>query len=116
MSCWPTGVSVLSLNCAVGDRIVGTEKRGTYRHYVTTAVLAHWSTVKPAYRVTLGDGTEMSPVGTTAFSRAEAWKHVTGAMSGPDRRPYLTTNDSLLDRPHGSDRRGVQRLRRGGQP
>ena len=32
----------------VGDRIVGTEKRGTYRHYVTTEVLAHWSTVKPA--------------------------------------------------------------------
>ena len=41
----------------VGDRIIGTEQRGTYRQYVETEVLAHWSTVKPAHRVTLADGT-----------------------------------------------------------
>src|SRR5207247_1498317 len=36
----------------VGDRIYGTERRNRYRHFVTTEVLAHWSTVKPANRVT----------------------------------------------------------------
>src|SRR5215218_9153378 len=35
----------------VGDRIIGTQRRDTYRHYVVTEVHAHWSTVKAAYRV-----------------------------------------------------------------
>src|SRR3954468_15954584 len=43
----------------VGDRIVGTEKRGQYRYYVTTTVLNQWSTVKPAFQVNLADGTEI---------------------------------------------------------
>jgi DNA repair photolyase len=80
----------------VGDRIVGTEKRGTYRHYVTTEVLAHWSAVKPAYRVTLQDGTEIVASGDHRFLTKRGWKHVVGAMPGPDQRPYLTRNDNLL--------------------
>jgi DNA repair photolyase len=79
----------------VGDRIIGTEKRETYRHYVTTDVLAHWSTTKPAYRVTLADGTELVASADHRFLTGRGWKHVTGAMSGPDQRPYLTTNDEL---------------------
>src|SRR5207237_9375148 len=43
----------------VGDAIVGTEVRGHHRHLVATHVVAHWSTVKPAYRLTLADGTEL---------------------------------------------------------
>ena len=80
----------------VGDRIVGTERRGTYRHYVTTDVLAHWSTVKPAYRVSLADGTELTASGDHRFLTGRGWKYVTGSMAGRDRRPYLTTNDALL--------------------
>src|SRR6201996_6538648 len=37
----------------VGDRIYGTVRDGWYRRYTITTVLAHWSTVKPAYRITL---------------------------------------------------------------
>ncbi|MFW3172386.1 intein-containing Rv2578c family radical SAM protein [Geodermatophilus sp. CPCC 206100] len=80
----------------VGDRIVGTEVRGSYRHYVTTEVLAHWSTVKRAHRVRLADGTELVASGDHRFLTGRGWKHVTGAMAGRDRRPYLTTNDELL--------------------
>ena len=80
----------------VGDLIVGTEKRSTYRHYVTTEVLAHWSTVTSAYRVTLADGTEIVASGDHRFLTGRGWKHVTGALGGPNQRPYLTTNDSLL--------------------
>ena len=80
----------------VGDRIVGTERRGTYRHYVTTEVLAHWSTVKPAHRVTLADGTTIVASGDHRFLTGRGWKHVTGAMSGPMQRPYLTTSDEML--------------------
>ena len=79
----------------VGDRIVGTEKRGTYRHYVETEVLAHWSTVKPAHRVTLADGTKIVASGDHRFLTGRGWKHVTGAMGGANQRPHLTTNDKL---------------------
>jgi len=80
----------------VGDRIIGTEKRGTYRHYVTTEVLAHWSTVKPAFRVALGDGTELVASGDHRFLTGRGWKHVTGSDSGPNGRPCLSTDDVLL--------------------
>ena len=40
-----------------GDMVYGTVRQGAYRRYVPTAVLDHWSTVKPGYRVTLEDGT-----------------------------------------------------------
>src|SRR5438045_5529882 len=42
-----------------GDVIYGTTRRGAYRRYVKTRVVAHWSTVEPAYRLTLEDGTEL---------------------------------------------------------
>jgi DNA repair photolyase len=80
----------------VGDRIVGTERRGTYRHYVTTEVLAHWSTVKPAHRITLTDGTEIVASGDHRFLTRRGWKYVTGTMAGHDRRPHVTMNDELL--------------------
>jgi DNA repair photolyase len=80
----------------VGDRIVGTEKRGQYRYYVTTEVLAHWATVKPAYQVNLADGTEIVASEDHRFLTGRGWKHVTGTMSGAGQRPYLTSNDSLL--------------------
>src|SRR5437870_6481927 len=34
----------------VGDEIYGTERRGWYRRYVKTRVLAHWETQKQCYR------------------------------------------------------------------
>jgi DNA repair photolyase len=79
-----------------GDRIVGTEVRGRYRRYVTTEVLAHWSTIKPAYRVTLEDGTELIASGDHRFLTNRGWKFVTGAYGGPEQRPHLTTNNELL--------------------
>jgi DNA repair photolyase len=80
----------------VGDGIIGTEKRGTHRQYVTTSVLAHWSTVKSAYRVTLGDGTAIVASGDHRFLTGRGWKHVTGARGGANQRPFLTTNDTML--------------------
>src|SRR5713101_6143447 len=34
----------------IGDELYGTERRGWYRRYVKTRVLARWSVIKPAYR------------------------------------------------------------------
>ena len=80
----------------VGDRIYGTERRGTYRRWVTTEVLAHWETVKPAVRVTLEDGSTLVASPEHRFLTKRGWKHVTGTMSGPQQRPYLTLNDELM--------------------
>src|SRR6201986_1645405 len=80
----------------VGDAIYGTVRDGFYRRYVTTEVLAHWSTVKPAYRVTLEDGTTLIASGDHRFLTQRGWKHVTGAEQGPEQRPFLTTNNKLM--------------------
>jgi DNA repair photolyase len=80
----------------VGEYIYGTIRRGRYRRYVVTQVLDHWSTIRPAYRVTLSDGTELVASGDHRFLSRRGWKHVTGAMGGALRRPYLTQNDTLI--------------------
>ena len=79
-----------------GDAIYGTVRQGFYRRYAITTVLAHWSTVKPAYRVVLEDGTQLVCSGDHRFLTERGWKHVTGTESGPLRRPHLTVNNKLM--------------------
>jgi DNA repair photolyase len=79
-----------------GDRIYGTVRRGTYRRYVITEVDDQWSTRKPAYRVTLEDGTELITSGDHRFLSDRGWKHVIGAEYGPLQRPHLTMNNKLM--------------------
>lgn len=78
----------------IGDEIVGTEKQGDYRRYVRTTILAKWSTQKPAYTVTLADGTQLTASGDHRFLTDRGWKHVTDADSG--QRPHLTTSNRLM--------------------
>jgi DNA repair photolyase len=80
----------------VGDAIYGTVRDGYYRRYALTEVLAHWSTVKPAYRITLEDGTKLVTSGDHRLLTERGWKHVTGAEQGPDQRPFLTLNNKLM--------------------
>jgi DNA repair photolyase len=80
----------------VGDAIYGTVRDGSYRRYVRTEVLAHWSTVKRAFRITLEDGTRLVTSGDHRFLTGRGWKHVTGAEQGPDQRPFLSTNNKLM--------------------
>jgi DNA repair photolyase len=81
----------------VGDRIIGTRTDGHDRRYVATQVLAHWSTVKPAFRLTLRDGTELIVSGDHRFLAAHrGWRHVVDALPGRGQRPSLTTSDELL--------------------
>ena len=79
-----------------GDAIYGTVRRGSYRRYVPTTVLAHWQTVKPAYRITLEDGTWLIASADHRFLTGRGWKHVTGAEQGADRRPHLTVGSKLM--------------------
>src|SRR3954452_17367325 len=79
-----------------GDRIYGTVRRGKYRRYVVTDVLAHWETFKRPYRVTLADGTELVGSGDHRFLTDRGWKHVAGSERGRWRRPHLTVNNKLI--------------------
>ena len=78
-----------------GDRIYGTERRGSCRGYVPTVVLDHWQTEKEAWRVTLADGTQLVASADHRFLTERGWKHVAPA-EGPGQRPFLTSNDSML--------------------
>jgi DNA repair photolyase len=81
----------------VGDKIYGTVKSGYYRRYALTTVLAHWSTVKPAYRVVLEDATQLVCSGDHRFLTERGWKHVIGTeWGGPLQRPFLTVNNKLM--------------------
>lgn len=77
----------------IGDRIYGTVRRGYYRRYVLTEVQAHWSTIKPAYRITLEDGAEVVASGDHRFLTERGWKHVTNNDRGVDRA-HLTINNT----------------------
>src|SRR5437867_2797066 len=79
-----------------GDEVYGTVRSGDYRWYVKTGVKAQWSTVKPAYRVRLEDGTELVTSGDHRLLSDRGWKYVTGSEQGADRRPHLTLNNKLM--------------------
>jgi DNA repair photolyase len=77
---------------AIGDRIIGTRVEGRYRRYVITEVLDHWSSVKPAFRTTLEDGTELVTSGDHRFLTDRGWKHV----RADGDRPHLTRANALV--------------------
>jgi DNA repair photolyase len=80
----------------VGDDIYGTVRDGRYRRYVRTTVLAHWSSVRPAYLTELEDGTQLKTSGDHRFLSGRGWKFVTGTQQGRGRRPHLTVGTPLL--------------------
>jgi DNA repair photolyase len=80
----------------VGDAIYGTIESGRYRRYARTTVLAKWTSVRSAYRVTLENGTELITSGDHRFLTNRGWKHVIGAEQGPLQRPHLTTGVSMM--------------------
>jgi DNA repair photolyase len=80
----------------VGSEIYGTLRRASYRHYIKTRVLAHWSVIKPAYRILLEDGAELVAGADHRFLTERGWKFVIGRTGGDPRRPYLTENSELV--------------------
>jgi DNA repair photolyase len=79
-----------------GDEIYGTVRSGWYRQYTRTRVLAQWSVIKPAWRITLEDGSSLVAGADHRFLTERGWKFVTGKRQGCDRRPHLTTGNKLM--------------------
>ena len=80
----------------LGDVLYGTKRQGWYRRYVKSRVLAHWSVVKPAYRVTLADGTSVVAGPDHRFLTERGWKFVAGEQHGAAQRPHLTTANKMM--------------------
>ena len=76
-----------------GDTVVGTMGAGACRRYVPTTVLDHWSTSKPAFRVTLADGTRLVSSGDHRFLTDRGWRHVSPAEP---RHPALAVGDLMF--------------------
>jgi DNA repair photolyase len=76
-----------------GDEVMGTEVVGGERRYIATAVVDRWETCKPAYRVTLSDGTELVASGDHRFLSEDGWRYV---ASAPDGERPLTEGVRLL--------------------
>ncbi|MFL5827788.1 MAG: radical SAM protein [Thermoleophilaceae bacterium] len=79
-----------------GDLVYGTEERGTQRQLIPTEVKDQWASTKPAYRVTLRDGTELVASGDHRFLTADGWEHVTQSEPGSEERPHLTDGIELV--------------------
>jgi DNA repair photolyase len=80
----------------VGDALYGTRLDEGERRYAESRVLAHWSTTKPAYKVTLADGTELIASSDHRFLTGRGWRHVTGRAHGLGRRPHLTSRHAMV--------------------
>ncbi|XVQ15403.1 intein-containing Rv2578c family radical SAM protein [Spirillospora sp. CA-255316] len=73
-----------------GDRVCGTGRApgaggsaaGAGRRLVATEVVDHWRTFKPAYRLVLGDGTELVASGDHRFLTERGWRHVAAHAGG----------------------------------
>jgi DNA repair photolyase len=75
-----------------GDAVMGTVGAGRHRRYAPTTVLDHWSTAKPAFRVTLADGTRLVASGEHRFLTDRGWRHVSPARPGC---PALAVGDRM---------------------
>ncbi len=80
----------------VGEHIYGTSREGVHRKFEITTVLDKWSSIEPAYSVELEDGTELITSDHHRFLTKRGWKYVSGADSGPFKRPHLTPGLKLL--------------------
>jgi DNA repair photolyase len=99
----PEGGTKALADLRPGDAVCGTARGPSGRRCVTTTVLDHWSTAKPAFRVRLANGDELVASGDHRFLTDRGWKHVTRAEPGSAPRPYLTRHHTLVgpDREHG---------------
>ncbi|MBB5959456.1 DNA repair photolyase [Saccharothrix tamanrassetensis] len=78
---------------SVGEEVFGTREG----RFVTTRVRAHWTTVKPAYRLTLEDGTQVVASGDHRFLADDGWKHLTpGRCADFEERPFLVKGARLV--------------------
>ena len=94
-SLWPTAARDRSREVRKWRPDLRHARRGPYRRYVTTEVLDHWSTVKPAFRITLADGTELITSGDHRFL-TEPWLEARHGAGRPRSARSSRPNNALM--------------------
>jgi DNA repair photolyase len=82
-----------------GDALCGTAVSEKGRRLVLTHVHDHWSTTKPAFRVSLEGGAELVTSGDHRFLTDRGWRHVDAGSGLP--RPHLGVGSRLAARTDG---------------
>ena len=82
-----------------GDPVCGTAVSAQGRRLTLTHVHDHWSTTKPAFRVSLEGGTELVTSGDHRFLTDRGWQHVDAGPGLP--RPHLSVGTRLAARTEG---------------
>jgi DNA repair photolyase len=77
----------------VGDGIFGTVGEGADRRFTVTEVLDKWAEDKPAYAVSLENGTELVASAEHRFLTDGGWGHVSALQPGP---PSRTPSSALV--------------------
>ena len=86
------GGNKLLADLQIGDDIVGTREVGSVRRYSKTSVVAHWSVIKPAYRVTLANGNQLVTGADHRFLGERGWRFVTPNNHGQ----HLSIEEKLM--------------------
>jgi DNA repair photolyase len=79
-----------------GDVVCGTAGRGRHRRYARSRVLAHWSVIRAAFRVTLEDGSCLVAGADHRFLTRRGWKFVGGAAGPRPAGLRLAPGDELM--------------------
>ena len=80
----------------IGDEVYGIEQDGVYNKYVKSVVTNKLITNTKSYKIILSNGNELICSGNHQWLTNRGWKYTTGDMTGPDRKPHLTTNNRLV--------------------
>ena len=80
----------------VGDRVIGTQLDGDRRRLVETEVHAHWQTVKPAWQITVAQGTEIVASGDHRFLTEHGWTYVARAPGSEAQGPALAPGHRMM--------------------
>ena len=80
---------------AIGESIYGTDRSGRLPRLCRSTVLAHWKTIKDAYRVILDDGTEIVASADHRFLSDRGWKYVAPRRGQIHPRWHLRSGDLL---------------------
>src|SRR3954447_22670948 len=76
----PDGSTKPLAELQVGEHVVGTDGR----RLIPTTVLAHWETVKPAWRLTVLDGEEVIASGNHLFLTPDGWRPISALLPGDE--------------------------------
>lgn len=80
----------------LGDEVYGIIEGDTYKRFTKSIVTNKNIVAKEAYKIKLSNGNTLICSADHQWLTDRGWKYTTGAMTGDERRPYITENNQLM--------------------